>query len=97
MKKVSFKELLKEYEKKLNNTVLNDEYDVNMLMMFRTALIDMVEGLSPRELEQLLNVDSKFISEIKKEILIYNPDFKEFIDNKSLTLFYKMMKIRKVA
>jgi len=97
MKKVSFKELLKEYKKKLNSTEFSDEYDVNMLMMFRTALIDIIDGLSLSELDELLNVDSIFISEAREEILINNPNFKDFIDEKSLLLFYKMMEVRKVA
>jgi len=97
MKKVSFKELLKEYKKKLNSTVFSDEYDVNMLMMFRSALIDILDGVSSNELDKFLNVDSIFISEAREEILESNPDFKDFIDSKSLILFYKMMQIRSQA
>ena len=97
MKKVSFKELLKEYKKKLSSTVFSDEYDVNMLMMFRSALIDILDGVSSNELDKFLNVDSIFISEAREEILEANPDFKDFIDSKSLILFYKMMQIRSQA
>ena len=94
MKKVSFKELLKEYKKKLSSTVFSDEYDVNMLMMFRSALIDILDVVSSNELDKFLNVDSIFISEAREEILEANPDFKDFIDSKSLILFYKIMQIR---
>ena len=97
MKKVSFKELLKEYKKKLSSTVFSDEYDVNMLMMFRSALIDILDVVSSNELDKFLNVDSIFISEAREEILEANPDFKDFIDSKSLILFYKMMQIRSQA